>query len=163
MSRRSLRLKSTSSSREQPVLARRANKRRNTRSTVALTHPVGSMDASLEFRDVTVTIATWSEIDHEHNALRGFKDNEPLKGDEDAVCWVAVPPSLRFCVHVAYNGVSPPVPNAGLSCRVQIDGTGVACGGFITPESVSKAVAQRINNKLVTLLKQGSTRWKMSQ
>ncbi|KAG8790317.1 hypothetical protein FRC12_012186 [Ceratobasidium sp. 428] len=107
------------------------------------------MDASLEFRDVTVTIATPSDIDSEHNALCGFKDNGPPKGDEDAVCWVAVPHSLQFCIHVAYNGVSPPVPNAGLSCRVEIDGTGVLCNAFITPESILKAVAQRINHEPV--------------
>ncbi|KAG8785331.1 hypothetical protein FRC12_017725 [Ceratobasidium sp. 428] len=149
MPRRSLRPKSTSSSREQPVLRRRAKQSRSTRSNPAPSLPVEFIDASLEFRDVTVTIATPSESDDELNALRGFKYNRPLEGDEDAVCWVAVPPSRRFCIHVAYNGVSPPAPNAGLSCRVQIDGTGVVCSAFINAESISRAVAQRINNKPV--------------
>ncbi|KAG8785330.1 hypothetical protein FRC12_017724 [Ceratobasidium sp. 428] len=149
MSRRSLRLKSASSSLEQPALSRQSNERRATRSTVPSTCPVESMDASLEFRDVTVTIANPSEINDEHNALRGFKYNERLEDDEDAVCWVAVPPSRRFCVHVAYTGVSPPTPDAGLNCDVKIEGIGPICGAFLTPESISKAVAQRIDNKPV--------------
>ncbi|KAG8717335.1 hypothetical protein FRC08_007668 [Ceratobasidium sp. 394] len=106
--------------------------------------------AILELHDIVVTLATPSADDKKHNALESYEYKGRTSKDEVA-CWVPVVPGSRFCVHVAYNGVSPPQPNAGLQFQVFMDGRGPVWWAYVPPTLVAGRVRQIVENKEITV------------
>ncbi|KAG9109085.1 hypothetical protein FRC07_008370, partial [Ceratobasidium sp. 392] len=106
--------------------------------------------ASLELRDITVTIGNASNTSSTHEALDGYRYDGPVD-DTEAICWMAIPPEGQFCIHIGYNGIrSPPFPNVGIQSEVYIDGIGPVCDAFMTPESIAKRLDQEARGKPIT-------------
>ncbi|KAG8709264.1 hypothetical protein FRC09_000771 [Ceratobasidium sp. 395] len=85
-------------------------------------------------------------------ALDSYKCDDPVDANE-AVCWIVIPPSHRFCVHVGYNGMSQPQPDAGIKFKLYIDGAGPISSAFISPETIRDDIARRERNAPLTELK----------
>ncbi|KAG8717334.1 hypothetical protein FRC08_007667 [Ceratobasidium sp. 394] len=106
--------------------------------------------AVLELHDILVAVGTPATDDEEHDTLDSYEYKGPTSKNE-AACWVPVLPGSRFCVHVGYDGVSPPYPDAGLQFQVYIDGLGPVSWGFVPPTLISERISQITNDKPVTV------------